>query len=58
MVVGTSILRKGFIQVRGPVTIEVAEVVKGAGLKIGPRWVRGFKSLPRYHILHFGTPVV
>ena len=34
MVVGVSILRKDFIQVRGPVTIEVAEVVKGAGLKI------------------------
>ena len=34
MVDGLSILRKDFIQVRSPSAIEVAEVVKGAGLKI------------------------
>ena len=40
---GLSILRKDFIQVRSPKAIEVAEVVKGAGLKIRSRmssWVR------------------
>ncbi len=34
MVVGPSILSKDFIQARSPEDIEVAEVVKGAGLKI------------------------
>ena len=34
MVDGASTIRKGFIQGLSPMGIEVAEVVKGAGLKI------------------------
>ena len=52
MVVGPSILSKDFIQARSPEDIEVAEVVKGAGLKIRSHtgsWVRIPPPAPKTH---------
>ena len=48
---GASTLRKDFIQGQGPNVIEVAEVVKGAGLKIRSQmgsWVRIPLPAPRF----------
>ena len=52
-VAGASTLRNSFIHAPSPIAIEVAEVVKGAGLKIRSRmgsWVRIPPPAPLSHM--------